>query len=82
MLAPHPTSTRRRSEMTIRQILDNKTKDRYSVFPDDLVEEVNAYLLIAGVKLTITKRDVIEYLNDHEDFFKDCDIYRRFIYEA
>ena len=68
--------------MTIRQILDNKTKDRYSVFPDDLVEEVNAYLLIAGVKLTITKRDVIEYLNDHEDFFQDMDIYRRFIYEA
>ena len=68
--------------MTIRQILDNKTKYRYSVSPDDLVQEVNAYLLIAGVKLTITKRDVIEYLNDHEDFFQDCDIYRRFIYEA
>ena len=68
--------------MTIRQILDNKTKDRYSVSPDDLVQEVNAYLLVAGEKLTITKRDVIEYLNDHEDFFQDCDIYRRFIYEA
>jgi hypothetical protein len=68
--------------MTIRQILDNKTKDRYSVSPDDLVQEVNAYLLVAGGKLTITKRDVIEYLNDHEDFFQDIDIYRRFIYEA
>jgi hypothetical protein len=81
-MAPHPTSTRRRDKMTIRQILDNKTKDRYSVSPDDLVQEVNAYLLVAGEKLTITKRDVIEYLNDHEDFFQDCDIYRRFIYEA
>jgi len=68
--------------MTIRQILDNKTKDRYSVSPDDLVQEVNAYLLVAGEKLTITKRDVIEYLNDHEDFFQDGDIFRRFIYEA
>lgn len=67
--------------MTIRQLLDEQIKEMFFIIPDFLLEKVNAFLMVSGEKIRLTKRDIVEYLNSHPDFFQDGDMYRRFICE-
>ena len=67
--------------MTIRQYLDTKVEDKMVIDPEVFLTEVNAYLLVGG-NIKITRRDIVEYLDSHQDFFSDNNLYRRFVREA
>ena len=67
--------------MTIRQYLDKKVEEKMVIDPEVFLTEVNAYLLVGG-NIKITRRDIVEYLDSHQDFFSDNNRYRRFVREA
>lgn len=67
--------------MTIRQYLDKKVEDKMVIDPEVFLTEVNAYLLVGG-NIKITRRDIVEYLDSHQDFFSDNNLYRRLVREA
>ena len=67
--------------MTIRQYLDKKVEEKMVIDPEVFLTEVNAYLLVGG-NIKITRRDIVEYLDSHQDFFSDNNLYRRFVREA